>query len=68
MFNRIGVMAAHARKTSKRRSANPGKSGRVGIRKKIAKLTPSTAELLEYARQNPVPESFWTDDRNPSKS
>jgi hypothetical protein len=67
VFHTIEAMATHTRKTAKRRSVNPAKSGRAGIRKKIAKLTPSTAELLEYARRNPIPESFWTDDRNPSK-
>jgi len=39
----------------------------MSLRKKIEKLSLSNAELLKLAEQFPVPDSFWTDDRNPSK-
>jgi hypothetical protein len=60
------TMGTRARKTSKRRNPAPGKA-RMSLRKKIEKLSLSNAELLKLAERYPVPESFWTDDRNPSK-
>ena len=40
---------------------------KTSMRKRIATLTPSAAQLVRYTRKHPVPSSFWSGEDDPSK-